>query len=99
MHVIDDFKAETLTSKMKKNINKTAEIITDKYRSYSKIKNNFVKHTAYKSDKETINKTSPWVNTMIANAKRSLLGIYHCVKVIICKTILMSFVIKSIGDT
>lgn len=79
MKVLTSHKASEINDVVKKNINKTSLIITDKSTSYEDFSKMFETHVSFKSDK-TITKTSlKWVHVTISNAKRNLLGVYHMV--------------------
>ena len=79
MVVVEDLKGETLDKTFKKNINELSVVKTDNYSSYSNIKDYAWRHVARKVKPEEAGKVLPWVHTMIANAKRTLLGVHHMV--------------------
>lgn len=77
MHVIDNLKGETMTDKVKQEIKPESVVKTDDFRSYSKLSENVWRHFPMKVPKEELNAAFPWVHTMISNAKRNFIGIYH----------------------
>jgi transposase-like protein len=79
MLVVDNLKSETVGQKVKENISNESVIKTDNYRSYSRIKDHVWCHIAQKVNPEKAGKVLPWVHTMIANAKRTLLGVHHMI--------------------
>ena len=77
MQVVQSMEEVNVLDVVEKNIDKNAICKTDGFPSYSKIKNLVKKH-----DKQIVKPTEasaklPWVHTMIANAKRTFLGIHH----------------------
>jgi len=68
---------------MEKEVGKKTDansiIVSDDFRSYSKLKDHVWVHEAHKVSPKESGKIIPWVHTMISNAKRTLLGIYHMV--------------------
>ena len=52
---------------------------TDNYTSYTKIKDQVWCHIPQKVNPKDAGKVLPWVHTMIANAKRTLLGVHHMI--------------------
>lgn len=79
MIVVDDLKGQTVGDKVSENIKFDAVVRTDNYTSYSKIKDLVWFHIPQKVDAKEAGKVLPWVHTMIANAKRTLLGIHHMI--------------------
>lgn len=79
MLVVDNLRSGTVGQKVKENISNESVIKTDNYRSYSRIKDHVWCHIAQKVNPEEAGKVLPWVHTMIANAKRTLLGVHHMI--------------------
>jgi hypothetical protein len=77
MKVLDSLNSETIEMQVKEQIHKKAIVNTDGYRSYSNLKDYVKKHVSNIVPPEEASKILPWVHTMIANAKRNLLGIHH----------------------
>jgi hypothetical protein len=79
MLVVDNMKSETVGLKVKENISNESVVKTDNYTSYSRIKDQVWRHIAQKVKPEEAGRVLPWVHTMIANAKRTLLGVHHMI--------------------
>ena len=78
MVVMDDLKSESINKEVKKAVNENAEIISDGYKGYAKLKDVISKHTAViEANKKKSAIVFPWVNRTISNAKKVLLGIHH----------------------
>ena len=54
-------------------------LFTDQAKGYVDLKSLVDVHVSFKSDKESVNELK-WVHIAIANAKRTLLGIYHVIR-------------------
>lgn len=80
MIVVNDLTEKTLSEVAKESIHQDAKIISDGYRSYSRLKEYFRKHTPKVTPPEKAGKVLPWVHIAISNAKRTLLGIYHMIR-------------------
>jgi len=80
MQVIEDQSSDSFEKAAKKHISPSAELFTDGFKSYSKLKNYVKKHVAQKVPPKEAEKLLPWVHTTIANLKRELLGIHHNIK-------------------
>lgn len=79
MIVVENLKGETINEKVSANINSDTVIKTDNYKSYSKLKEQVWCHISQKVPAKDAGKILPWVHTMIANAKRTLLGAHHMI--------------------
>ena len=79
MLVVDNLKGHTVGEKVSENIKYDTVVKTDNYTSYSKIKDHVWCHISQKVKPEETGKVLPWVHTMIANAKRTLLGVHHMI--------------------
>ncbi len=78
MQVMKDLTAHSINHQVAEKVNKKAEILSDGYRGYSKLKEIIVKHLVLvEPDKSESAKQFPWVNRVISNAKKMLLGIHH----------------------
>lgn len=78
--VINDLKAETITSLVKDNVSEKSIIDSDDSTSYVKLKDIVKEHRPQVIPKDEIGKTLPWVHLAISNAKRMLLDIFHNIK-------------------
>ena len=76
MKVINSLKKDETTQLVEEIIEKGTKIITDKSNSYNGLKENFKLHSQVIKN-ENINKVLPWVHTVISNAKRMFLDVYH----------------------
>jgi hypothetical protein len=74
---VDKIDEGTVTAESNKHLDFNTEVKTDGYRSYSKLKNSVLKHNRKIVPPKEASKVLPWVHTMISNAKRNFLGIYH----------------------
>jgi len=79
MIVVDDLKGKTVGEKVLENIKYDSVVKTDNYTSYSKIKDHVWCHITKRVSPKEAGNVLPWVHTMIANAKRTLLGIHHMI--------------------
>jgi hypothetical protein len=79
MLVVDNLRSETVGQKVKENISNDTVVKTDNYTSYSRIRDHVWCHIPRKVKPEEAGKVLPWVHTMIANAKRTMLGVHHMI--------------------
>ena len=79
MVVVEDLKASTIEKEVERNIESNSTVKTDGFRSYSNIKSKVKEHLQQIIPAKQADKLLPWVHTVIANAKRQLLGIHHSV--------------------
>jgi hypothetical protein len=79
MIVLDDLKSKTINKEVKEYISQESVVKTDKFRGYSKLKEHVWCHYAQEVKPKDAGKALPWVHTMIANSKRTLLGIHHMI--------------------
>jgi transposase-like protein len=77
MKVLDALDSKTIQAQIKEQVHKSSTVKTDGYKSYSNLKNYVRKHLSQVVPPEEASIILPWVHTMIANAKRTLLGIHH----------------------
>jgi len=80
MVVVDDLKANTITSIVEANIAGKAIIDSDNSISYFKLKDIGIEHKPKIIPNDKVNEMLPWVHIAISNAKRLLLDIYHDVE-------------------
>lgn len=83
MLVIDDFKASTITGKIKQGTDGNADVTTDGLSSYASLDKEgaVASHqSVVTDDKKSVGKVLPWVHIAISNAKRSILDTYHDIK-------------------
>ncbi len=78
--VLEDHKAEGISQMVKKNIQESNIVLTDKSTSYVDISDFVQIHICEKSSSETTKETLKWVHIAISNAKRNMLGNYHKIK-------------------
>ena len=77
MLVMNELKTEDINQEVELAIHPDSTVLTDGYKAYSKLQQVVAKHVPMKILPEDAHKKLPWVHTMIANAKRGLLGIHH----------------------
>lgn len=76
MKALESHKTQSIDEVVAQNIDEESVVFTDKANTYNL--SDFVEtHIAEKSSDETTATTLKWVHITIANAKRTLLGIYH----------------------
>ena len=80
MKALESHKSKEVNKSVKENIDELSILFTDKSSSYLDIKNYVEAHIMEKSTKKTTETTLKWVHIIIANAKRTLLGVYHKIK-------------------
>ena len=80
MAVLPDHKSDTVDMALKKSLDQSNVVLSDKSTSYINIADYVDVHVQEKSDKVTTKTSLKWVHIAITNAKRWLLGIHHMVK-------------------
>jgi len=80
MQVISDLKSNTITSIVKEQVDKSADLITDDSTSYTKLIEHVNSHVAKVVEPQMIPIILPWVHIAISNAKRLLLDVHHKIK-------------------
>lgn len=80
MKVLTSHRSEEIDQTVESNFDEMSIVFTDKSTSYVNISDYVEMHIMEKSGKETTTTTLKWVHIAIANAKRTLLGIYHKIK-------------------
>ena len=78
--VLEDHKAEGINEMIKKSVEETSIVFTDKSTSYVDIADFVELHITERSGKEATEETLKWVHIFISNAKRNFLGNYHKIK-------------------
>ena len=79
MKVMETLGAEEIHEEVQKSVKAKSKVITDGWTGYGKLSTIVKTHKYYQIDAELADKVLPWVHTMIANAKRVLLGTHHWV--------------------
>lgn len=80
MKVVNNLLKETINSEVENNLDKNSTVMTDASNSFVDIKNSIKKHEfEILKTSQDVNRFLPWVHTMIANAKRTLLGIHYLI--------------------
>lgn len=78
MVVMEDLKSKTINKEVLKSVEESAQVLTDGYKGYAKLKEVISKHlVVVEPNKKKAEKVFPWVNRTISNAKKMLLGIHH----------------------
>jgi hypothetical protein len=80
LKVLESQAAEQVNECVSNNVDSRAIVLSDKSTSYVDIADLVEGHVTCYSDKDTVNTTLKWVHIAISNAKRTLLGIYHCIR-------------------
>jgi|SRR5680860_1046234 len=80
MKVLTSHRSEEIDRTVRENFDQKSIVFSDKSTSYVNISDYVEMHIMEKSGKETTATTLKWVHIAIANAKRTLLGIYHKIK-------------------
>ena len=79
MKVIKDLEAKTVEKELLNSINNKSSISTDGSNIYLNIIAEFKDHKRYVLPPKESSKVLPWVNIAIANAKRKILDLHHCI--------------------
>lgn len=79
MVIMTDLSSIEINHEITKAIAKSSTILTDGYKSYGKLTEVVDKHIQLVIPAKEAHKKLPWVHTVIANAKRLFLGIYHSI--------------------
>jgi transposase-like protein len=79
MVVLDNLKGETVDKVVSQTVKPESIVKSDDYKSYSNIQNIVDIHVRRSVEPKEAGKYLPWAHTMIANAKRTLLGIHHMI--------------------
>jgi hypothetical protein len=79
MKVMDDLSSVGVNYEVGKAVNKQSTILSDAYSSFVKLKNVVYKHLSFVVPSKEAHKKLPWVHTVISNAKKLFLGIYHSI--------------------
>lgn len=79
MVTMDDLTSIGVNYEISKAVSKSSTILSDAYRSFARISEVVDNHTAMVTPSKEAHKKLPWVHTVISNAKRLFLGIYHSI--------------------
>jgi hypothetical protein len=79
MFVMNGLRADDINQETELALAKGSSVLTDGYKAYSHLKEVVGKHVPMKTLPKEAHKKLPWVHTVIANAKRGLLGIHHSI--------------------
>jgi transposase-like protein len=79
MIVMDDLKAETINTTIKATVQSGSNVITDKYKGYTKLKEIMNHQEINTSEMKEVHKAFPWVHSAIGNSKKILLGFHHSI--------------------
>ena len=79
MIVIDDLKRTGINYEVQKHISPTSVVISDSFSSFNEIGTLVKEHNAMVIPGKEAMQKLPWVHTVIANAKRNLLGTHHSI--------------------
>lgn len=78
MKLMGDLTIKSINNQVKSDVEEQANILSDGYRGYNKLKEVIKNHTVIiEPDKTKSAKVFPWVNRTISNAKKVLLGNHH----------------------
>ncbi|MFA6152539.1 MAG: IS1595 family transposase [Chitinophagaceae bacterium] len=94
MVAMDGLKENGIAYEIVKAVDRNSMVISDKYPSYSVLKELVVKHAPEVVESKDAMKKLPWVHTTISNAKRKFLGTYHSVNDKYLQNYLNEFVYK-----
>jgi hypothetical protein len=79
MVVMENLKSDTINEVVKDAANKDINVITDKYKGYSKLKDLLKHEEINTSEIKEVHKVFPWVHSAIGNAKKIMQGFHHSV--------------------
>lgn len=79
MIVMDDLKMPGINYEVKSHISPTSIVISDSYSAYNQLHSIVKEHNAMVVPGKEAMEHLPWVHTVIANAKRNLLGTHHSI--------------------
>lgn len=78
MIVMDNLKADSINAAVNQSVDKETEVLSDGYKGYTKLKEIIATHLILvEPNKSESAKQFPWVNRVISNSKKMLLGIHH----------------------
>ncbi|KAA6314083.1 hypothetical protein EZS27_035248 [termite gut metagenome] len=80
MQIINDMKADTVTTIAKEQVDSQVELTTDDSTSYKKLGEHVKSHDAQVVKPEDLPKMLLWVHIAIGNVKRLLLDTHHQLK-------------------
>lgn len=79
MIVMDDLTTTGINYEVSKSISPSSIVVSDGYHSFAGLSQVVDKHIAMVVPKKEAHIKLPWVHTVIANAKRNLLGVHHSI--------------------
>ncbi|MFT5183651.1 MAG: hypothetical protein ACI84C_000777 [Flavobacteriales bacterium] len=79
MKTLVDLKTPTIEEKLKEKTSPNSDLITDNADGYNYAFLDYKSHTIFEGKAKEKTKQLPWVHISIANAKRKLLDIHHCI--------------------
>jgi DNA-directed RNA polymerase subunit RPC12/RpoP len=79
MHTIENLRTKTIESKLHQHVGRLSKLITDGADAYNMTIADYLDHIVVEGTPEEQCEQLPWVHISIANAKRKLLDIHHCV--------------------
>jgi len=79
MIVMNDLKSASINNSLETTVKKNAQITTDKYRGYSKVKELYLHQEINTTGMKEVHKTFPWVHSAIGNSKKILNGLHHSI--------------------
>lgn len=94
MTVINDASSNSINYEVVKGVEKGTIINTDKWAGYKSLGELGMIHNAQEVKGKDAMKKLPWVHTVIANAKRQLLGVHHSIRLKYVQAYLNEFVYK-----
>lgn len=79
MIVMENLKADTINSTIHTTVQTGSNVITDKYKGYTKLKEIMNHQEINTTGMIEVHKSFPWVHTAIGNAKKIQMGFHHSV--------------------
>jgi len=79
MVTMDNLNSVGINYEINNGVNNTSTVLTDGYRSYSRVKEVVSNHIQMVVPPKEAHKMLPWVHTVISNAKRGFLGVHHSI--------------------
>lgn len=79
MIVMEDLRSETINASILTTVKIGSNIITDKYKGYTKLKEIMNHQMINTSGMKEVHKAFPWVHSAIGNAKKILVGFHHSI--------------------
>jgi hypothetical protein len=95
MYVMSDSSAVSVNAVVNENVHPDAKIKSDGWRGFNQLQEIVLRHSKKIVPQKESSAVLPWVHTMISNAKRKFLGIYHNVKAKYLQNYLNEFCYKT----